>query len=92
MIQLMHVPDLQHEFGISLHILPQVIICGIHKVAEFAPRDVIKIPWNKLGFDPFLKKLSSVTMVLPLLLSHCPPPCSGIAFQVKLGKFLGLAG
>jgi hypothetical protein len=26
-------------------------------------------------------------MVLPLLLSHRPPPCGGIAFQVGLGKY-----
>ncbi len=28
-------------------------------------------------------------MVFPLLLFHYPPPCGGIAFQVKLGKFHG---
>jgi hypothetical protein len=85
----MHVLNLQHEFGISPHILPQVIICDIHKVAEFAPRDVIGIPWNKLGLDTFLEELPSVTMVLPFLLFHCPPPCGGITFQVGLGKFHG---
>jgi hypothetical protein len=66
-IQLMHVPDLQHEFGINLHILPQVIICGIYKVAEFAPQYVIGIFWNKLGFNVFFKKFPCVTMVLPFL-------------------------
>ncbi len=85
----MHVLDLQHEFGISLHILPQVIICDIHKVTEFAPRDVIRIPWNKLSFNVFLKKYLSVTMVFPLLLFHCPPPCGDIAFQIGLGKLHG---
>jgi len=29
---------------------------------------------NKFGFNAFLKEFPSVTMVLPLLLSHCPPP------------------
>ncbi len=48
-IQLMHVPDLKHEFGISPHILPQVLICDIHKVTNFAPRDVVGIPWDKFG-------------------------------------------
>ncbi len=28
-------------------------------------------------------------MVLPLLLSHRPPPCGGIAFQVGLNKLHG---
>jgi hypothetical protein len=28
-------------------------------------------------------------MVLPFLLSHCPPPNGGIAFQVGLGKLHG---
>jgi hypothetical protein len=81
------VPDLEHEFEISRHILPQVIICDIQKVTEFAPPNVVKIPWNKFGLDVFLEEFPSVTMVLPFLLSHCPPPCGGIAFQVGLGKF-----
>jgi hypothetical protein len=85
----MHVPDLKHEFGINPHILPQVNICGIHKVVEFALRDVIRIPWNKLKFDAFLKELPNVAMVFPFLLPHCPPPCGGITFQVRLGKFHG---
>ncbi len=82
----MHVPDLKHEFGISPHILPQILICGIHKVTEFAPRDVVGIPWDKFGFNTILEELLSVAMVLPLLLSHCPPACGGIAFQVGLVK------
>jgi len=85
----MHVPDLKHEFRISPHILSQVIICGIHKVVEFAPWDVIGIPWNKFSFNPFLKEFPSVTMVIPFLLFHCFPPCGSIAFQVRLGKFHG---
>jgi len=85
----MHVSDLKHEFGISPHILPQVFICGIHKVTKFTPQDVIKVPWDKFGLDTFLEKLPSVAMVLPFLLSHCPPPCGGIAFQVGLGKLHG---
>jgi hypothetical protein len=28
-------------------------------------------------------------MVLPLLLSHCPPPCGDIAFQIGLNKLHG---
>jgi hypothetical protein len=83
----MHVPDLKHEFGISFHILPQVLICGIHKVMEFAPRDVIGVPWDKFDLNTVLEELPSVAMALPLLLSHCPPPCGSIAFQVGLGKF-----
>jgi hypothetical protein len=74
------VPDLKHELGISPHIMPQVFICGIHKVTEFAPRDVVGIPWDKLDFDPFFKELPSVAMVLPRLLSQGSPPCGGITF------------
>jgi hypothetical protein len=85
----MHVPNLKHEFGINPHILPQIFICGIHKVSEFAPRDVVRIPWNKLRLNAFFKELPSIAMVLPLLLSHCPPPCGGIAFQIGLGKLHG---
>jgi hypothetical protein len=85
----MHVPDFKHEFGIILQILPQVVICDIHKVAKFAPRDVVGILWDKFGFNTFFKEFPSVTMVLPLLLSHCPPPCGGIAFEVGLGKLHG---
>jgi hypothetical protein len=82
----MHVPDLKHEFEISPHILLQVVICGIHKVTEFAPQNVVEVLWNEFRFNAFPKELSSVTMVLPLLLFQCPPPCGGIAFQVRLGK------
>ncbi len=85
----MHVSDLKHEFRINPHILPQILICGIHKVTEFAPRKVFGVPWDKLDFNAVLKKLPSVAMALPLLLSHCPPPCGGIAFQVRLGEFHG---
>jgi hypothetical protein len=85
----MHVPDLKHEFGISPHMLLQVIICGIHKVVEFAPRDVIEIPWNKFRLDMFFKEFPSVAMALPFLLFHYPPPRGDIAFQVELGKFHG---
>ncbi len=85
----MHVLNLKHEFGISPHILPQVLICGIHKVTELAPRDVVEILWNKLQLKAFLKELQNVAMVLPLLLSHRPPPCGDIAFQVGLGKLHG---
>jgi hypothetical protein len=82
----MHVPDFKHEFGINPHILPQVVIYGIHKVTEFAPRDVVEVPWDKFRLDGFLKKIASVAMVLPFLLSDCPPPCGGITFQVGLGE------
>jgi hypothetical protein len=85
----MHVPDLEHEFRVSPHILPQVFICGIHKVTKFAPRDLVEVPWDKFGFDTVLEELPSVAMVLPFLLSHYPPPCGGIAFQVGLGKLHG---
>jgi len=83
------VPDLKHEFGIGPHILLQVIICGIHKVMELAPQDVVGIPWNKLRLKAFFKELPSVAMVLPFLLSHRPPPCDGIAFQIGLSKLHG---
>ncbi len=66
----MHVPDLKHELGVSPHILPQIFICGIHKVMKFAPRDVIGILWDKFGFDAFVEELPSVTMDFPFLLSH----------------------
>jgi hypothetical protein len=82
----MHVLDLKHEFGISPHILSQVVICDIHKVVEFAPCDVVEIPWDELGLNSFLKKIPNVAMVLPFLLSHCPPPCGSITFQIGLGK------
>jgi hypothetical protein len=82
----MHVLDFKHEFGINPHILPQVFINGIHKITEFAPRNVVKIPWNKFGLDVFLKEFPNVAMVLPFILSQCLPPCSGIAFQIGLGK------
>jgi hypothetical protein len=89
MVQLMHVPDLEHEFGVSPHILPQIFICGIHKVTKFAPRDVVGVPGDKFSLDAFLDELPSVTMGLPFLLSHCFPPCGGIAFQVGLGNLHG---
>ncbi len=85
----MHVSDLKHEFGISPHILPQIFICGIHKVMEFAPQDVVEVPRDKFGLNAILEELPSVAMVLPFLLSHCPPPNGGIAFQVGLGKLHG---
>jgi len=85
----MHVPDLKHEFGINPHMLPQVIICGIHKVAKFAPRDVIGIPWNKFRLNMFLKEFPSVAMALPFLLFHCLPPHGDIAFQAGFGKLHG---
>jgi hypothetical protein len=84
-----HVPNLQHEFGINPHVLPQVLICGIHKVTEFTPQDVVRILWDKLRFKTFLEELTSVAMVLPLLLFHRLPPCGGIAFQVGLSKLHG---
>jgi hypothetical protein len=85
----MHVSDVKHEFQISPHILPQVFICGIHKVTELAPQDVVEIPWNKFRLEMFFKELSSVAMVLPLLLPHGSPPCGGITLQVGLGKLHG---
>jgi hypothetical protein len=85
----MHVPDFEHEFRVSLHILPQMFICGIHKVTKFAPRNVLEVPWNKFDLHTFLEELLSVTMVLPFLLSHCPPPCGDIAFQIGLAKLHG---
>jgi hypothetical protein len=60
-----------------------------HKVTEFAPQDVVRVPWDKFGFNAVLEELPNVAMVLPLLLSHCPPPCGGIAFQIGLGKLHG---
>jgi hypothetical protein len=85
----MHVPDFKHEFRISPHLLPQVLICDIHKVTEFAPRDVVGVPWDKFGFNAVFEELPNVAMVLPHLLSHYPPPCGDIAFQVGLGKLHG---
>ncbi len=85
----MHVPNLKHDIEISPHILRQVLICGIHKVMEFAPRDVVRVSWDKFSFNVVLEKLPSVAMVLPFLLSHCPPSCGGIAFQVRLGELHG---
>jgi hypothetical protein len=82
-------PDLKHEFEISPHILPQILICGIHKVTKVAPQDVIGVPWDKFDLNAILEELPSVAMGLPLLLSHCPPPCGDIAFQVELGKLHG---
>jgi hypothetical protein len=70
--------------------LLQVFICGIHKVTKFAPRDVVEVPWDKFGLHTVLEELPNITMVLPFLLSHYPPPCGGIAFQVGLGKLHGL--
>ncbi len=87
-IQLMHVSNLKHEFKISPRILPQVLICAIHKVTELAPRDVVEIPWNKLQFKAFIKELPNVAMVLPLLLFHHPPPCGGIMTHSQLFKGL----
>jgi hypothetical protein len=66
--------------------LLQIFICGIYKVSEFAPRDIVGIPWNKLRLKAFLEELPSVAMVLPLLLSHYPSPFGGIAFQIGLSK------
>jgi hypothetical protein len=43
----MHVSDLEHEFGIGPHILAQIVVCSIHKVPEFAPRNVVRILWDK---------------------------------------------
>jgi hypothetical protein len=85
----MHMPDVKHEFEICPHILSQVVVCGIHKVAEFAPRDVVGILQNKMKLATFLKEFPSVAMVLPLLLSYYPPPCEGITLQVGLGKLQG---
>jgi hypothetical protein len=81
--------DIKYEFGISPHILLQIFICGIQKVTKFAPRDIVRVPWDKFGIDTVLEELPNVAMVLPLLLSHCPPPCGDIAFQVRLGKLHG---
>ncbi len=85
----MYVLNLKHELGVSPHILLQILIRGIHKVPEFALRDVVEIPWNKFRLKTFLKELPCVAMVLPVLLSNRPPPCGGIAFQVGLGKLHG---
>jgi len=60
-----------------------------HKVPELAPRDVVGVPWNKLRFKAFLRELPCVAMVFTVLLSHCPPPCGGIALQVRLSKLHG---
>jgi hypothetical protein len=81
--------DLKHEFGICPHILTQVVVCSIHKVTEFAPRDVIGILWNEFGLDALFNEFLGIAMVLPFLLSHCPPPCEGISLQVGLGKLHG---
>jgi hypothetical protein len=82
-------PDLKHEFEICPHILTQVIVRNIHKVAKFGPQDVVEILWNKFGLEALLKEFPSVAMVLPFLLSHCSPPCGGITLQVGLGKLQG---
>jgi hypothetical protein len=82
-------PDFENEFGICPYILPQVVICGIHKVAEFTPRDVVGVSWDELRLNAFLEEFPSVAMVLPFLLSHSPPPCGGITFQIGLSKFHG---
>jgi hypothetical protein len=68
-IQLVHVLDLKHEFGISPHVLLQVLIWGIHEVTKLAPRNVVRIPWDKFGLDTVLKEFPLVAMALPLLLS-----------------------
>jgi hypothetical protein len=82
----MHVSDFEHEFKINPQILLQIFIRGIHKVTKFAPRDIVRVPWNKFDLDTFFEELPNVAMVLPFLLSHCPPPCGGITFQVGLGQ------
>jgi hypothetical protein len=69
--------------------LQRILIRGIHKVTEFTPRDVIEISQDEFRLNVVLEKLPRVAMVLPLLLSHRPPPCGGIAFQVGLGKLHG---
>jgi hypothetical protein len=88
-IQLMHMPNLKHEFGVCPHILLQVIVYGIHKVVEFAPRNVVGIPWDEFRLDASLKEFPSVAMVLPLLLYHSPPPRGIITLQIGLGKLHG---
>ncbi len=86
---LKHMSDLMHEFGICLHILVQIIICRVHEVTKFAPRNVVKILWNEFQLKAFLEEFPCVAMGFPFLLPHCPPPCWNIAFSVGLGKFHG---
>ncbi len=62
----MHVPNLKHELGVSLHIMPQIFIGGIRKVTKFAPRNVVGVPWNKFRLEPLLEELPYVTVVLPV--------------------------
>jgi hypothetical protein len=83
------VPDLKHEFGISLHILPQVLICGIHKVTEFTPRNVVGVSRDEFRLNAILEKLPRIAMVLALVLPHRSPPSGGIALQVGLSKLHG---
>ncbi len=89
MVQLMHMSNFKHKFGVRLHILAQVVICCVHKVTKFASWDVIKILWNEFQFDAFFEEFPSIAMVLPFLLPHHPPPCGSIAFQIRMGKFHG---
>jgi hypothetical protein len=72
----------KHEFGICPHIMAQVIIGCIHKVIEFAPRNVVEILWDEFQLNAFFEKFPCVTMGLPFLLPHCLPPCEGIALQI----------
>jgi hypothetical protein len=85
----MHMPDLQHEFGIRPHILAQVVICCVHKVTEFAPWDVVRIIWKEFRLNVLFEEFPCVAMGLPFLLPHHPPPSGGIALQIRLGKFHG---
>jgi hypothetical protein len=69
--------------------LPQVLICGIHKVTEFAPRNVVGVPRDEFHLNAILEKLPRLAMVLALVLPHRPPPSGGIALQVGLSKLHG---
>jgi len=71
------------------HILPQVLICGIHKVTKFAPRNVVGVFRDEFRLNVIREKLPHIAMDLALVLPHRPPPSGGIALQVGLSKFQG---
>jgi hypothetical protein len=79
--------DPKHEFGIHPHILAQAFICCSHKVIEFASSNVVGILWNEFQLNAFFEEFTGVSMGLPFLLPHYPPPCGSIALQIGLGKF-----
>ncbi len=61
--------------------------CCIHKVVEFTSWNVVRIFWNEFQLNEFLEEFPCVSMGLPFLLPHCPPPCGSVTLQIGLGKF-----